>query len=102
MAYRREQSNPPYSKLIRLLYTHTNQARCEQEALDFATELDRNMKAHGTTDVEMIGPTPAFPSRLRGRYRWHIVLRGANPRTLLDRVTVPKDWTIDVDPVAIT
>lgn len=102
MAYRREQSNPPYSRLIRLLYTHTNQARCEQEALDFAAELDRQMKAHGTTDVDMIGPTPAFPAQLRGRYRWHIVLRGPNPRSLLDRVTVPKDWSVDVDPVAIT
>ncbi len=102
MAYRREQANPPYSRLIRLLYAHTNQARCEGEALRLAGLLREQQLAWGYSDVEVLGPMPAYPMRLRGRYRWHIVLRGAEPRALLDKVDAPRDWSVDVDPVALT
>ena len=102
MAYRREQRNPPYSRLIRLLYAHTNQAKCEAEAVQLAARLRREQAEWGLTDVETLGPVPAFPGRLRGRYRWHIILRGAKPRALLDKINVPRDWRVDVDPAALT
>ena len=102
MAYRRQQGNPPYSRLIRLLYTDTNQARCESEAIRMATNLRERKAEWDITDTEALGPTPTFPGRLRGRYRWHIILRGRNPRELLDKVEVPKGWSVDIDPVALT
>ncbi|MYC06429.1 MAG: primosomal protein N' [Chloroflexi bacterium] len=102
MAYRRQQDNPPYSRLIRLLYTDTNQAKCESEAIRMATNLRRRRAEWDITDTEVLGPMPAFPARLRGRYRWHIILRGKNPRELLDKAEVPKGWNVDIDPVALT
>ena len=102
MAYRRQQGNPPYSSLIRLLYTHTNQAKCESEAVRLAGLLRERQAEWGITDVEALGPVPAFPSRLRGRYRWHIILRGPTPRTLLDKVDILRGWTVDIDPVVLT
>ncbi|MDP7224355.1 MAG: primosomal protein N' [SAR202 cluster bacterium] len=102
MAFRHEQGNPPYRKLIRLLYSDTNSATCEENARRVATELENERERNGILDTEILGPMPAFPARLRGRYRWHVVLRGADPRTLLDRISLPKDWVIDVDPVALT
>jgi len=102
MAFRHEQGNPPYRKLIRLLYANTNSATCEENARRVATELENERERNGILDTEILGPMPAFPARLRGRYRWHVVLRGADPRTLLDRISLPKDWVIDVDPVALT
>ncbi|CAI8015792.1 Primosomal protein N' [Geodia barretti] len=96
MAYRRQQGNPPYSSLIRLLYTHANQAKCESEAVRLAGLLREQQAEWGITDVEALGPVPAFPSRLRGRYRWHIILRGPTPRTLLDKVDIPRGWTVDI------
>ena len=102
MAYRREHRNPPYSRLIRLLYAHTNQAKAEAEAVKVATLLREQQAAWGVNDVEILGPMPAFPARLRGRYRWHIILRGAQPRALLDKIDVPKSWSVDIDPVALT
>ena len=102
MAYRREQRNPPYSRLIRMLYAHTNQAKCESEAVGLAARLREAQAEWGLADVETLGPMPAFPGRLRGRYRWHIILRGAQPRELLDKVDVPSGWRVDVDPVALT
>ena len=102
MSYRREHANPPYSKLIRLLYTHLNQALCEREANRFARVLREQREVWGYSDVELLGPTPAYPARLKGRYRWHIVLRGPEPRKLLDTVSVPNAWIVDIDPVSLT
>lgn len=102
MAYRRQQGNPPYSRLIRLMYTDTNQAKCEVVAIKLISELRRLKAEWDITDAEILGPMPAFPTRLRGRFRWHIILRGANPRALLDKVDVPKGWVVDIDPVALT
>ncbi len=102
MAFRRQQGNPPYSKLIRLLFSHTNRALCEQEATRLGRLIKQQQEAWGLSNVEMLGPTPAYPSRLRGRYRWHIVLRGPEPRRLLEKVTLPQSWTVDIDPVVLT
>ena len=102
MRYRREQRNPPYSQLIRLVYGHTNAAMAESKALELATAIRRAQSASDLADIEVLGPTPPYPSRLRGRYRWHIVLRGRDPRALLDLIEVPREWTVDVDPVALT
>ena len=77
------------SKLVRLLYSHTNQAVCEADATRLADLIKSKRDASGHSDVEVLGPTPAYPARLRGRYRWHIILRGPEPRRLLDQVAVP-------------
>ena len=99
IANRRAQGNPPYGRLIRLLYTHTNQAICEREATRLAAALREQRDSWGYSDVEILGPTPAYPARVRGRYRWQLVLRGVRPRTVLDKAGVPPDWIVDVDPV---
>ncbi len=100
--YRREHNNPPFSRLIRLVHSHTNNATCESRALRLAEELRSARRESDMANVEILGPTPPYPARLRGRYRWHIVLRGRDPRALLDMVTIPQGWSVDVDPVTLT
>ena len=100
LSHRREHGNPPFGRLIRLAYSHTNRAKCEQEAVRLASALSRAQDEWGLSDVIILGPMPGYPTRLRGRYRWQITLRGAQPRMLLDRVDTPSGWTVDVDPVA--
>lgn len=99
---RREQGNPPFSRLIRLAYAHVNRARAEGEARKFADALLAEREAWGLGEIELLGPTPAFPERVRGHYRWQLILRGPRPRDLLDKVTLPRDWTVDVDPVGFS
>ena len=99
---RREQGNPPFSRLIRLAYAHVNRARAEGEARKFADALLAEREAWGLGEVDLLGPTPAFPERVRGHYRWQLILRGPRPRDLLDKVTIPRDWTVDVDPVGFS
>lgn len=102
MRYRREHNNPPLSRLIRLVHSHTNNATCESRAISLAEELRSAQRESDMANVEILGPTPPYPPRLRGRYRWHIVLRGREPRALLDMVTIPQGWSVDVDPVTLT
>ena len=47
----------------------------------------------------LIGPAPCFVARLRGRFRWQIIVRAADVHPLLRDVALPPGWTIDVDPV---
>jgi len=100
--YRRAHGNPPYSRLIRLVYGNTNIATAEARALELGAALRTALRESDLSGVEVLGPTPPYPSRLRGRYRWHIALRGRNPRALLDMAPAPRDWVVDVDPVAMT
>jgi primosomal protein N' (replication factor Y) len=100
-AYRKEQGNPPFSELIKMLYTHANRAMCEREAMRVSEALRRERDSRGYSDVEVLGPTPAYPARLRGRYRWQLILRGAKPRALLGRLAGSPGWVVDVDPVGM-
>jgi primosomal protein N' (replication factor Y) len=102
MAYRGEQELPPFGRLIHLVYQHTNQDRCRQEALRLGGALKKQRDVWGLTDVDILGPAPSYPPRLRGRYRWHIILRGQDPRSLLEKVTIPQGWSLDVDPMSVT
>ena len=101
MAHRYAQTNPPYTKLIRLVYSHLNAQTAEGAAHRFARALREQREAWGLSDVELLGPTPAYPARVRARYRWQVLLRGPEPRRLLDTVAVPNGWTVDVDPVTL-
>ena len=101
LAHRRDQRSPPFSRLVRLEYSHTNQAVCEREALRLAEDLRRERDAWGHSDVEVLGPMPGYPARVRGHYRWRLHLRGPDPRRLLEDATLPRGWVVDVDPVGL-
>ena len=101
MTYREEQALPPYGELVRLVYVHTNQARCQEEAARLAGALKGQRDGWGLSNVDILGPSPAYPPRIRGRYRWHIILRGQGPGSLVRRVPVPPGWAIEVDPLSV-
>jgi primosomal protein N' (replication factor Y) len=51
--------------------------------------------------MELLGPTPAFASRVRGDYQWQIVLKADDLEPLLDDLPDDPGWTIDVDPQSL-
>jgi primosomal protein N' (replication factor Y) len=101
IAYRRQLHNPPFSQIARLTYSHTNDGFCHREADRLKHLLAVEMDAGGTTDIDLIGPAPAFVSRLRGRYRWQLVLRGSGIAAFLSRMDIPQGWTLDIDPLGL-
>jgi primosomal protein N' (replication factor Y) len=99
--YRRQLHNPPFTRLARLTYSHTNDTLCQREAERMEHRLTDEIETKGIDNLSLIGPAPAFLHRLRGRFRWQLVLRGAEPSTFLSEIPIPKGWTIDIDPVGL-
>jgi len=100
--YRKQLKNPPFSKLIKMTYIHANDAVCRNEAERMKKQLSLEVDSAGLFGIDILGPSPAFIQRLRGRYRWQIILRGANPGELLSRISIPQGWIIEVDPVGLS
>jgi len=99
--YRRQLHNPPFTQLALLTYTHTNDALCQREAERMRVRLIEQRDAKGIADLSLIGPAPALIHRLRGRFRWQIILRGAELSAFLFQITFPQGWTINIDPVTL-
>jgi len=97
---RRQQGDPPFSRMAHLLYQHTDSAACQEQAERMGRLLREQAYARGMSDVRLIGPAPAHPQRIRGRYRWHIVVRAREPEAFLRDTSFPEGWTVDIDPVS--
>ena len=98
--FRRNHAFPPFARLVRYLYRDANERTCALEAETMARELARHARARQTKagDVDLLGPTPAFAAKLRGKYQWQVVLRAVDLEPLLDGLPVRPGWTVDVDP----
>jgi primosomal protein N' (replication factor Y) len=99
--FRRLYDYPPFSHFIRLVYTHTNEELCRRGAERMSHTILAEKESKDIDDLSLIGPAPAFASRVRGRYRWQLILRGRDPSQVLSDITLPAGWTVDVDPVGI-
>jgi len=86
---------------MRLVYTHTNEELCRRGAERMSHTILVEKESKEIDDLSLIGPAPAFASRVRGRYRWQLILRGRDPSKVLSHITLPAGWTVDVDPVGI-
>ncbi len=102
LVYRRQLGYPPFAQLASLVFTHANEERCRTEAERLKRELLTEVQAKGVAGLTIIGPAPAFAHRLRGRYRWQLVLRGRDLSTFLSDVPLPRGWAVDIDPVGLT
>lgn len=94
---RRKIGYPPFSQLVRLEYRHTDSARAKQTARILAGQIQEWLASEGRQATQVIGPVPPFYARLKGNYRWQIILRGPNPISLL-RGRQLGDWKVEVNP----
>jgi primosomal protein N' (replication factor Y) (superfamily II helicase) len=96
--YRQEAFYPPFCTIVRLVYSHSNEDRCRLEAGRVHGMLERRI---ASTDLRLTGPSPAFVNRLRGRYRWHLTVRGTAPANALADLSLPRGWVVDVEPASV-
>ena len=101
IAFRREQAYPPFNRLIRLLYANASEKRAQDESARLCRALTTRIAQRGLPALDLIGPAPAFFHRVRGEYRYQILLRGPAPHALLQDVALPLGWRVDVDPVSL-
>jgi primosomal protein N' (replication factor Y) (superfamily II helicase) len=101
MAYRYQLHNPPFIRLARLVFTHSNDDRGREEAERIQRMLLKERDSKGISSLSLIGPAPAYIYRLRGKYRWQLILRAPDPSTFLSGLVFPRGWVIDIDPVGL-
>ena len=101
MRFRRMFHYPPYTRMIQLLLKDSNRTRGEQAM----RELGERIAEHpGAAEIRISGPAAAPFERLRGKWRFQILLRHRSGRLLRETVAEimsgqPKrDLVIDVDP----
>jgi len=107
LAFRKETGYPPFVHLAALHLTGTTAPAVEQESKVLAGQI-RTLRRDTGGQVEILGPSPAPLMKLRGRFRWQLLLK-APERSALHRLltrirrayTPPSGirFQIDVDPV---
>ncbi|MGH2511919.1 MAG: replication restart helicase PriA, partial [Candidatus Limnocylindrales bacterium] len=96
---RRHFGSPPFGRLVKLTLGLEDPEAAERGAATLADTL-RARAAERHAAVEVIGPAPAFLRRRAGKWRWNVVLRGADPAALLDDGPAAP-WSVDVDPESL-
>jgi primosomal protein N' (replication factor Y) len=105
--FRAEHGYPPCGQLARLVYSSESNERCEQQAGTVARYLRRRVQELEDTgaappgDIDVLGPAPCFVHKVRGRYRWQILIRATDVGPLLQNFHPGSGWAIDVDPVSV-
>ncbi len=99
LALRERFGSPPFGRLVKLTVGLPEREAAEREGLEMAERLRTAARERGLA-VQVAGPAPAYIARRGDRWRYNIVLRGADPVALLDPVP-GAPWSIDVDPESL-
>jgi len=78
LADRAEPRYPPHVRLINVVVSGTDEFAVQEEVERAATWL-RDRIAAARIPVSITGPAPAPVDRIRGRWRWHLLLRADRP-----------------------
>ncbi len=101
IALRREEAYPPFIRLARLVYSHSNAEFGERQAQRMADELREDALKRGLPSVEVLGPAPPHIPKWHGRSRWQVTVRSPDPAELLRDLKLPEGWALDIDPASL-
>jgi primosomal protein N' (replication factor Y) len=96
---RRRFGSPPFGRLIKLTVASPKR----EAAIDAATKMVAQLRAQAVeleAGVAVLGPVPAYIAKRGGRWRFHVVLRGADPALVLGGDPGPP-WSVDIDPESL-
>ena len=102
LGHRKALHLPPVAAMARLTVRATGEDRAKPAAEALAAQLQRTRKP----TAMILGPSPAHLYRLRGDYRWHVIVTAKTLDALLARLAPVRaqrrvggaQVTIDVDP----
>ncbi len=111
LIHREQMQYPPFSRLANIRLSSTSKDLASKSAGDVAHKLEEILRGmNKETNIRILGPAPAIIEKLRGRYRWQILIKAPNPGLLTGFLSgvhpkikrlVPSKvrLNIDVDPV---
>lgn len=94
---RREYGYPPFSDIIKLTVRSRTAEEAKLLALQTAMKLEETARSLEAA-VEVM-EAPAYIGRQQGAFVHHILLKGQNPRPILDATELPRGLRIDIDPL---
>ncbi|MDO8519151.1 MAG: primosomal protein N' [Deltaproteobacteria bacterium] len=110
-ALRAELGYPPSGKLIQFKFSSASEAKIKAAIQNLDRYLAERSKKEPFSSLQILGPAPAPLERIRGRVRWHLLLKGKGAplknAALEVRQWLVKSrlsgikWAIDVDPVGM-
>lgn len=108
LAERREVGWPPFVHLVNVISRDPDE-RAARSRLDRLAEVLMSDGNSSPAGVQLTGPMPAVLSKLRGEYRWHLVLRSPDRQVVLDLLrrglansgSLWRRLTVDVDPASM-
>jgi len=108
---RRELGYPPFSQLIKLAHQHKNAKKAEQEAKILTEKLKQQITNQIKTNklttnqlITILGPSPAFISKIKNKYAWQIILKSKiSDLKIRNKIlsVIPPNWIVDIDPLQI-
>jgi primosomal protein N' (replication factor Y) len=78
---RREAAYPPFVRLCCIRVEGTNEKRVINAATALKEISDKKLK-RSKVKVSVVGPAPALLSKLKGRFRWQILVKGEDAKSL--------------------
>ena len=96
---------PPFSHLVNLTLRGRRQKEVQKAAFDLSVRLNRSKAAKG---IQVLGPAPAAIARIRGNFRWNVLLKGRDVQRLIKLLKQALSnfnkynglrLSIDVDPI---
>ncbi|MGQ9454446.1 MAG: primosomal protein N' [Armatimonadota bacterium] len=103
---RRELGYPPFASLVNVVSHDSSDEVAEVHTREFAEECRRRKGSH---NIEITGPVRSVLAKLRGEYRWHVVLRSCQRREMLALIDdvlktnakLRRFLAVDVDPISM-
>ena len=84
LAWRQKTGYPPYSRLLKIEFRHSDALAVQKAALAAGEQLAAAIAAHNYRNTSLIGPVPCFYHKRAGIYRWQLIIRAPDPRRVLD------------------
>jgi primosomal protein N' (replication factor Y) len=81
--YRRKFGYPPFYQLVRLEISSQSPAQAEKIACSIGQKCADWIEKGGIHTLEQIGPVPCYYGKVNNIYRWQVILRGADPVSLI-------------------
>lgn len=84
LAWRERAGYPPYSRLLKLEFRHTDPLAVQKAALAAGEQLAGHIAEQHYRNTSLIGPVPCFYRKRAGVFRWQLLIRAPDPRIVLE------------------
>jgi primosomal protein N' (replication factor Y) len=110
IAFRKRLLYPPFSRIAVVMVEDRRKGVAKEQSAKLRHQLETAKQEKGLSEVRILGPAPAAISRMRGYYRWQIILSAPKASVLQEMLSAIRHlpWGrkgrfariyVDVDPV---